>query len=179
MGRMLELLREGDRRTTAGSAEAARWARVNPRDAAELVDLLAYRIAAVRMRAADALEKASAQNTALLAPYKALLLDLAEDTMQPELRWHLAQLLPRLDLDAEEVRDAASLFLRWYKRDSSAVVRTFVLQGLMDLTRQDHGLLAETEAVTIQALASPTPSLKARARKVKLELDRLKADPGD
>jgi hypothetical protein len=48
----------------------------------------------VRMRAADAAEKASAQMHHLLNPHKAALLVLMEETTEIELRWHLAQMVP-------------------------------------------------------------------------------------
>ncbi|MFC1673790.1 hypothetical protein ACFL12_06530 [Pseudomonadota bacterium] len=170
---MLDLIRDGDMRAVGGAAKAAGLARANSALAAELVDLLSYPNAAVRMRAADALEKASAQNAKMLAPHKALLLELAEDTAQKELRWHLAQLLPRLDLNAEEISDIAEVFHRWYARDDSHIVRTFVVQGIVDLARRAPELIDDAQALVADALESEAPALKARARKVKLVLDRL------
>jgi len=175
MGKMLALLKDGDRRSIGRAAEAARLARVNAALVTELVDLLSYPGAAVRMRAADALEKASAQNEAVLASHKTMLMDIADSTTQTELRWRLAQLLPRLDLDDEDITDAADLFVRWYRRDHSPVVRTFVLQGMAELASRDTYLIGETEHMLQDALSSATPSLKVRARKVKLQLERLRA----
>jgi hypothetical protein len=54
------------------------------------------------MRAADAAEKISLKKPQLLAPFKAELLGLAEETAQAELRWHLALMVPRLPLSRAE-----------------------------------------------------------------------------
>jgi hypothetical protein len=175
MGKILDLIREGDMRTIGGAADAAALVRAKPALMAELMDLLSYPGAAVRMRASDALEKASANNIDILVPYKALLLDLAEATAQKELRWHFAQVLVRLDLNEEEIDDVAGQFRRWYRIDESSIVRTFVLQGMAVLARRQPALVDEVLALAEQALASNTPSLKVRARKVRAAMERLKS----
>jgi len=173
MGRVYDLIKDGDMRMAGGSGAAAALVRAKPALAAELLDLLNHANPAVRMRAADALEKASSGNEALLAPHKALLLELAETTAQKELRWHLAQLLPRLELNGEEVLDAAELMQRWYARDASRIVRTFALQGLADLAARDGQLIGAGRELADHAAASGVPALVARARKVKAALARL------
>lgn len=179
MEKVLDLIRDGDLRSVAGTAEAAAKVRAEPKRLTELLELLNHPEPAVRMRAADALEKASAHNEALLTPHKALLLEEAHATAQKELRWHFAQLLPRLNLDSGEVLDVADLFRRWYARDRSAIVRTFVLQGLADLARKDGRLIGPALELVRAALDSEVPSLKARARKLKVGLENLKAQQRD
>jgi hypothetical protein len=56
----------------------------------------------LRMRAADAVEKISSQKPDLLKPFKSELLGLLFETDQKELRWHLAQMIPRLPLTKKE-----------------------------------------------------------------------------
>lgn len=175
MGAIFDLIRDGDRRTTGGTAQAAALVRTGAHHVAELMDLLTHPNAAVRLRAADALEKASAGHEGLLAPYKDLLLELADGASQSELRGHLAQIVPRLDLQPDEIADAARLFGRWFVKDASAVVRTFALQGMADLARLDARLIGPAAEMAERAAKSPVASLKARARKVKVALERLKA----
>jgi len=64
--------------------------------------------ALVRMRAADAAEKATRGNREVLQPYKRELLELMAETGEQELRWHLAAMIPRLRLNARERQLAAS-----------------------------------------------------------------------
>src|SRR5271166_6204805 len=92
------ILQGGDRRSIGKSNEVAARVLKRPDEFPELIELLWSDDPVVRMRAADAAEKASLQRHDLLAPFKAELLGLAEETEQAEVRWHLALMLPRLPL---------------------------------------------------------------------------------
>jgi hypothetical protein len=88
------------------------------------------------MRASDATEKISREQATLLQPYKAALPGLLREATQQEVRWHLAVMIPRLRLTSAECRHAAQLL--WsFLEDRSSIVKTFAMQGLWDLTRQD------------------------------------------
>jgi len=176
MGKMLNLLKEGDRRTVGRVADAVRLAIGKPAHIDELVDLLSDANPAVRMRAADALEKATVQHQALLEPHKDHLLELAEVATQNEVRWHLAQLLTRLDLDEVEAEDVAEVFRRWFRRADSRIVKTSALQGMADLALKDTEWVDEALEMIEVALNSPIPALKTRARKLKGSLERVKAN---
>lgn len=76
-----------------------------PRAAGQLVRAMWDSDAIVRIRAADALEKASLQNPTLLARYKSALLGLLSETPQQELRWHLALMVSRLPLTRARSRE--------------------------------------------------------------------------
>ncbi|MEG3619746.1 hypothetical protein V5T82_14870 [Magnetovibrio sp. PR-2] len=173
---MLSLLKEGDRRTTGRVMDAVRLAVGKSEYVDELVDLLAHSNPAVRMRAADALEKSTVQHADLLAKHKDHLLEVAEIATQNEIRWHLAQILTRLDLHAEEMTDLAEVFGRWYRRADSRIVKASALQGLVDLAVRDQMFLDEALQMVDEALKSPIPALSARARKLIGTLHRLKAD---
>lgn len=175
MGKMLNLLNEGDHRTIGRVADVVRVAIGNVAYIGELVELMSYGDPAVRMRAADALEKATVQQQNLLASHKNHLLDLIETATQNEVRWHLAPILTRLDLLPDEVEDLAETFSRWFRRADSRIVRTAALQGMADLAFRDARLIAEALKMTEQALSSPIPALKTRARKLKGPLERLQA----
>ena len=176
MGKMLNLLREGDHRTTGQVADAVRLAIADSRHIDELVDLMSYSNPAVRMRAADALEKATAQRPGLLMRHKDSLLDLIEEASQNEVRWHLAQMITRLELQAHEIDDLALIFTKWFERADSRIVRTSALQGMADLAHKDAGLIDAALEMAELALVSSIPALKARARKLKGPLERLKPD---
>lgn len=175
MGKMLNLLSDGDQRTLGRVADAVRLAVGKPQHINELVDLMSHANPAVRMRAADALEKATVQHAPLLAPHKAYLIVLIEAAQQNEVRWHLAEMVTRLDLHGDEISALAAIFTRWFQRADSRIVRTSALQGMFDLARIDAGLIDEALEMTDQALAGTIPALKARARKLKGPLERLKA----
>ena len=72
----------------------------------------------VRMRAADAEEEITVANPEWLQPFKIKLIKLAARAKQQEMRWHLAQVLPRLELSRKE-RATAVTILRSYLGDKS------------------------------------------------------------
>jgi len=119
----------------------------------------------VRMRAADAAEKVSAKKQRLLDRHKAELLGLLAETEQIELRWHLALMVPSLRLSATEQQRAAAALQR-YLEDRSSIVRTFALQGLADLARNDDALHRKVKQLLEDSMQSGTPAMKARARKL-------------
>jgi HEAT repeat protein len=119
----------------------------------------------IRMRAADAIEKITVRQPEWLKPYKKRLLGIAAITNQQELRWHIAQMLPRLALTKTEQYEAVKA-LRRYLDDSSSIVRTFSLQALTDLSDHDEKLRGKVVKLLRRALRTGTPAMKSRARKL-------------
>jgi hypothetical protein len=157
------LLDGSDRRSVGRANEVAVLVLKQPKLFRELISCLWHDDPILRMRAADAAEKVSAQNPRLLTSYKSQLLGLLAETTQIELRWHLAQMIPRLQLTARERRRAATA-LRRYLDDRSSIVRTFALQALADLSQNSPTLHSETKQLLEEALYSGTAAMKARAR---------------
>ena len=131
------MLAGGDRRSIGRSNEVAALVLANRRGFPELIDCLWSEDPLVRMRAADAAEKVSAQKPGLLLLFKADLLGLLVEAKQPELLWHLAQMIPRLRLSAKERARAGAVFRSFLKHRGS-LVKTTGLQALADLSRQDE-----------------------------------------
>lgn len=163
------LLEGGDRRSIGRSNEVAKRVLRTPRRFAELLQCLWSRDAIVRMRAADAAEKVSSVKPELLEPHKAELLGLLAESQQSEVRWHLAQMIPRLPLHETERQRAAKL-LESYLEDPSSIVRTFTLEALADLSRRDAGLRQRLREILAESLDSGTAAMKARARKLLKQL---------
>ena len=90
----------------------------------------------IRMRSADAAEKVSAQHPGYLQPYARTLIDVVAKSGQQEVRWHVAQMLPRLEL-TPAARKKAYTILQEYLGDGSSIVRTFAMQALVDLAEND------------------------------------------
>jgi len=166
------MLSSGDRRSIGKSNQAAKLVLSDPKRFAELFKCFWDEDPIVRMRAADAAEKVTVTRPKLLQPHKRELLGLLAEAEQIELRWHLALMAPRLALNrAERARAAASL--QRYLEDRSSIVKTFALQGLTDLARQD-ATLRETVILTLEeSLQAGTAAMKARARNL---LKKLKFD---
>jgi hypothetical protein len=125
----------------------------------------------IRMRAADAAEKVSLHRPDLLRPFKTKLLRLLDQATQQELRWHLAQMMPRLPLSKQDrVRAVGSLQL--YLDDRSSIVKTSAMQAMADLARIDDELAPEVEKLLTALTAVGTAAMRARGRNLLRQLER-------
>ena len=108
---ILDQLRGGDRRSIGRVPQVVEEVSKNLELVGELVVGLVSDDPIIRMRAADALEKVSKGHPALLNPFKDILLNAAADSEQQEVRWHMAQMLPRLKLSQKENEGVVSILL--------------------------------------------------------------------
>lgn len=169
--KLLEKLTGGDRRSIGRAEAVAGLVLRRPALFAELIHGLHAADPLVRLRAADAAEKVSVQQPDLLRPFKAQLLSLLDEAEQQELRWHLAQMVPRLSLNKKERFRAASAFGH-HLEDRSSIVKTCALQGLADLATKDKSLVPQTTLLEDSVIRG-TAAMKARGRKL---LRQLEAD---
>jgi HEAT repeat protein len=159
---LLERLRGGDRRSIGRANAVARAVVRHPQALPELAAGLWHADPVVRVRAADALEKVSREEPTWLTPLRAELLTLAAETTEPELRWHLAQMLSRTGLSGSR-RTRLVRILKRYLRDRSAIVRVAAVQGLVDLSPR-AGLRPFVRRELDRMLTAGTPAERARAR---------------
>lgn len=167
---ILDELRGGDRRSIGRANQVVTIVRRNPTLFSTLIDGMHHDDEVVRMRAADALEKLTVTNPGWLQPFKAQLIKLAAKATQQELRWHLAQVLPRLELSRRDRVIVVAIF-RGYLEDRSRIVKTFAMQGLADLAMQDPRLLAPVTRLISSLTRTGSPSMKSRGRKLLLKLN--------
>lgn len=160
-----KLLAGGDRRSIGRSDEAVQIVLESPDLFRALVDAILAPDPVVRMRAADAAEKASAAQPELLLPEKDRLLTVVAAIPQQEVRWHVAQMLPRLQLDPAE-RRAALEILQGYLSDRSKIVCTFSMQAMADLAQQDPGLLPDVLPHLQQLAETGSPAMRSRGRQL-------------
>jgi hypothetical protein len=160
-----DLLRGDDRRSIGKSNQVAKLILAEPKRFTELIQCLWDEDSRVRMRAADAAEKITVTRPELLHPHKQELLGLLAEAEQIELRWHLALMVPRLELSARE-RESAAATLQRYLEDRSSIVKTCAMQGLADLARQDASLQDTVKRILEESLRRGTAAMKARARKL-------------
>ena len=172
MASLLEMLRGGDRRSIGRADEVSARVMKDPSLFGELFDGMLVDDPIVRMRAADAVEKVTAERPDLLQPYKRKLIGRVARIDQQEVRWHFAQIVPRLEL-TEKQRSRVIDILLSYMDDDSAIVRTFSLQALADLAESDATRLRR-KAIKLceEALASGPKSMQSRAKKLLVKLRR-------
>lgn len=161
----------GDRRSIGRSDEVVADILADP----SLFDLIFDAIASddplIGMRAADAVEKVTARRPELLRPHKRRLLTELALIPQQEVRWHVAQMLPRLSLSALERRQAAAI-AESYLGDRSGIVRTCAMQALAELAADDAELRAGVIPLLRRLTSEGTPAMRARGRKLLAELDQ-------
>ena len=126
----------------------------------------------VRMRAADAMEKISLENPQSLQPFKTELIGLARQTQQQELRWHTAQMIPRLKLTPEEAVTVTDIFFD-YLGDKSKIVVTFAMQALSDLALKKGAASARMIRTIEKLTRSGSPAIQSRGKKLLPKLKKL------
>jgi len=168
---VLSKLRGGDRRSIGKVGDVVNTVRKNPDLFKHLVNGLFEKDPVVRMRAADAMEKISVDNPEFLQPFKRKLIRLAKDSQQKELRWHLAQMTPRLKLTPKETATLTGILFD-YLKDKSKIVVTFAMQALADLALKK----AITSTGVIRAVAELTqtgsPAIQSRGKKLLTQLKK-------
>ncbi|MFO0698644.1 MAG: hypothetical protein U0236_05400 [Nitrospira sp.] len=168
-GDIVHALEGGDRRSIGRSNQVVARVRRTPTLFSTLIDCMHHEDELVCMRAADAVEKLTVTNPEWLRPFRVQLIKLAARAEQPELRWHLAQVLPRLELRRRDCLIVAAV-LRRYLKDRSRIVRTFSMQGLADLTKQDPSLRRSIQPLLSRLTKTGSAAMKSRGRKLLAQL---------
>jgi len=168
---ILHKLKGGDRRSIGRSNEVVAEVLTRPELFRRLFAGLSVDDPVVRSRAADAVEKISVIHPEWLHPYRAKLAGELARCEQKEVRWHVAQMLPRLRWNTREQQQVYDI-LAEYLRDSSSIVKTFAMQALADLTTQAPdrrpAVLRQLQDLTEHG----TSATRARGRKLLADLLR-------
>ena len=123
------------------------------------------------MRAADAIEKITINCPQYLLKHKSDLLDLFLNSKNKELKWHLAVIAPRLDLDKKEFAWLWKSLLEWARdKTNSRLVRVAAIQGLFEMARKKKDLLKSFDLFAIQLEKEKVPSINARIRNIRKEM---------
>lgn len=160
-----ERLLGGDLRSTGAADAIAREAAHDPTIVPELVAGLYSGVPVVRMRCADALEKASRANAACLAPYAQPLLALLEPAQPKELLWHLLQMCPRVHWDTTQLTHIFAAVAACLAH-SSSIVKTSAMQALCDLIPQAPERTDEVLQRIAELTRTGTPAMRARGAKL-------------
>lgn len=169
MRTIVDQLSGGDLRSIGASNRVVTQVLGNPDLFAELIAGLEHPDRIVRSRCADAAEKITMRQPAWLEPHKATLLALLATAQDPEMRWHLAQMLPRLDLDQQEHKTVVDALYE-YLDDKSRIVATMALQALFDLSRRDSELRARLRPELERHTRAGSAAIRARARRLLREM---------
>jgi HEAT repeat protein len=168
---IVDKLKGGDLRSIGRANEVAEEVINNPDLFDDLFKGINNEDPVVRMRTADAVEKVTKRHPEYLIPHKTVLLRQAAGLRQQEVRWHVAQLLPRLILDENEKSKAVEILFE-YLEDQSRIVQTNALQALADLAMRDVVLLPRVMDIVERLSQAGSAAVKNRALKL---LEKLEA----
>lgn len=171
MKSLLSQLEGGDRRSIGAVPLLVKRVRANPTLFSPLIRGMAAPDPLIRMRCADAVEKVTRTHPEYLAPHKGWLIRLAATARQRELRWHLAQILPRLRLRRLERRRVIRILER-YLLDRSRLVKTFAMQALADIAAQDPELRDPIVRRLERLTHTGSAAMKSRGRELLAALRR-------
>jgi hypothetical protein len=167
---LLDLLRGGDRRSMRGVDEVIEQVRAQPALFDQLIAGMQRDDPLVRMRSADAAEKLTRDYPDWLQPRKRVLLNTLSKSTQQEVRWHVAQMSPRLKWSKNE-RDQVMQVLHSYLMDHSRIVQVSALQAMADLCQQDVACKPRVVDIIRTQMREGSPAVKARCRKLLKQLD--------
>jgi len=172
MHAILKKLQGGDRRSIGRVDEVVDIVFGSPALFEKLIDGLFVDDPVVRMRTADAVEKITVDQPDFIKPFKRELIRLAGQADQQEVRWHMAQILPRLTLKPGDKKTIVEIFFA-YLNDKSKIVVTFALQALADFAVEDKKLRPRVVKVLEELTETGSPAIKNRGRKL---LKKLKTE---
>ena len=100
------------------------------------------------------------------------LIRLAARTEQQEIRWHIAQMIPRLHLTPKEKSTMTDILFD-YLHDKSNIVITFSLQALAEFALEDKSLRPRVIKVLEKLTQTGSPAVKNRGKKLLAELTTI------
>jgi hypothetical protein len=162
---ILRDLAGGDRRSIGKADRVVALVLERPALFGDVIGGLTHDDPLIRMRCADVAEKVSVAHPEWLQPHKQALLTFASTVQEKEVRWHMAQIFPRLQLSAAERRKAVALLFE-YLDDPSRIVKTFSMQALFQMSEGDSKLRARVISLLRDAVRNGSPAARSRAKKL-------------
>jgi len=140
----------------------------NQKDFDNLVEYLFSINRLIVMRAVDAIEKITIDHPKYLARHKMKILELCNVAKDKELKWHLALLIPRLNLDKNEFGKAWNTLTSWaMDKTNSRIVRVNSIQGLFEMMKQKNEFGKDLSLTLTYLEKENVPSINSRIRKLR------------
>ena len=143
-----------------------------PGDFDKLFELLFHANRNVVMRAADCIEKITRDKPAYLSKHKREILQLFYTANNKELKWHLAQLVPRAKLNDAELKAVWKQLSQWaFDKKESKIVRVNSIQGMFELLPLNRELKSDFNKAIEQLEKQKIPSLTSRINKLRRAME--------
>ena len=161
-----EVLSGGDLRSVGHVDAVVAYIGNDPDRFSELMTGLTDDRPVVRMRSADAMEKVTRRHPKLLRAHRASLFEQLQIVTQQEVRWHLAQLMPRLMWTEDEAADIVHVLTDWFDTETSNIVIVNSLQAIFDLSAMHPRFRDELKVLLESRLETGSPAVKSRSKKL-------------
>lgn len=161
-----EVLSGGDLRSVGHVDEVVAYVGNDPDRFSELMTGLTDARPVVRMRSTDAIEKVTRRHPELLQAHQVSLFQQLQIATQQEVRWHLAQLMPRLTWTGDEASGIVHVLTDWIDTETSNIVIVNSLQAMFDLSAVHPQHRDELEALLESQLETGSPAVKSRSKKL-------------
>ena len=171
MSEILQKLRGGDLRSIGRAEEVVQDILRSPSLFGEVFDGMLNDDPLIRMRSADALEKVSSKHPEYLKPYKTRLISEVSKIKQQEVRWHVAQMFSRLEINDRERDRIIKILLSYIDTSESKIVKTFSMQTLADLAKRDEAIRPQIIKILKNLVGAGSPAMKNRGNKLINELN--------
>ncbi len=165
IGVVLKKLAGRDKRSIGRSNEVVADVLKDPKLFSEVFNGMLANDPVIRMRSADAAEKITAKHPEYLLRYKHVLIYKVARIDQQEVRWHVAQMIPRLALTEQESKAVVGTLMK-YLLDRSSIVRTFTMQALADLAEKHPRLRSQVVKLLKRLIIIGSPAMKSRGKKL-------------
>ncbi len=163
---LIQYLKGGDLRSNAKAKELESLIKTQ-KDFDALFHFLYSKDRLLIMRAADVLEEISRANPNYLWPHQGDILQFLKTAKHKEFKWHLAQMVGRLQLTPVQRQEASDVLTSWVTDSSeSKIVRVNALQALFDINEQYHERDEELQELIENLKKENIPSLISRIRKL-------------
>ena len=139
------------------------------KDFDELFEYLYSKNRAIKMKTIDIIEKITVKDNTYLKKHKSKVLALIIDNENIEFKWHLAQLLPRLEYNEDEIEFIWGILKQWVMNiKESKIVRVNSLQSLFDLRKNNSKFEVEFKEIIQKLEKENVSSINARIKKLRL-----------
>lgn len=172
MTEILDKLRGGDLRSIGNANEVADDILRNPALFKEVFKELSCNDPVVRMRSADVVEKVTRKKPELLTGYEKTIIEELSLIEQQEVCWHVALLLPRLSYTRAQENNILGILKR-YLSHKSKIVNVNAMEALAMLAVKNKLLLEEVKRTIKSKMASGSPAVQARGRKLLKRLSTI------
>lgn len=166
--RLEEILSGGDRRSI-GHSEDLLPLIDSMQGFDRLFEFLFHNNNLIVMRTADAVEKITREQPGYLQSHKEEIFELLESAYDKELKWHLAQLISRIELNEAEIGKVWLILTDWaIDPKESRIVRTNSIHALFNLLSQYPELEQDFQLTVERVEKENIPSINARMRILKI-----------